>query len=256
MTTSSPTDTIFIYDGNSYAYEQAKQIAVSRKNSILKGTNDRMVTIANMVEGKTVLDFGCSIGDLSYVLGERGFNVIGVDRLQSAIDMANTFCKNENTIFITDDILDDPAYSNRFDTIIFAETIEHVENPFLILKSFHKMLKENGCIIISTPNGSSIKQVFYALSYRKKLKRSRLVREIQSEPKQIGTQLEHIYAWDFVTLTRLLDRTGFSVEDNYFFGGIHMKFPIIGSVFIKNKTILKSLETLMAGQIIKARKKL
>ena len=44
----------------------------------------------------------------------------------------------------------------KYNTIIAGEIIEHIENPSLFLKNCHRYLKENGRLILSTPNATSL----------------------------------------------------------------------------------------------------
>ena len=49
-----------------------------------------------------------------------------------------------------------PKYPDKFDLIVFCETLEHISSaPEFILLMFKYLLKPNGIIIISTPNASS-----------------------------------------------------------------------------------------------------
>ena len=61
-----------------------------------------------------------------------------------------------------------------------------------------------------------------------------MVTNINEEERNTGTQLDHIYAWDFPTLYRLLNRSGFTYVDHAFTGfrpiyanlkGMALRFP-------------------------------
>jgi 2-polyprenyl-3-methyl-5-hydroxy-6-metoxy-1,4-benzoquinol methylase len=41
----------------------------------------------------------------------------------------------------------------KYDCVVFFEVIEHISNPFLFLKNIKHMLKKNGLVIFSCPNG-------------------------------------------------------------------------------------------------------
>ena len=141
---------------------------------------------------------------------------------------------------------------------MFLETIEHVENPALFLKEFHRILNPNGFLILSTPNATSLKNLFYAMSYRKEEKQKKIVKEIVVEPKKTGTQLEHIYNWDFPVLARLLDRCGFVCVENKFAGSGPISVPIFGKkvrIIGENSKVLRKFKPLMNTHVIKAKKR-
>ena len=48
-----------------------------------------------------------------------------------------------------------PIKSESFDSVVAGELIEHLKNPELFLKESHRILKENGKLIITTPNKKS-----------------------------------------------------------------------------------------------------
>ena len=50
-----------------------------------------------------------------------------------------------------------PFKKNLFDKIIMIEVIEHIKNDILAIKELSKSLKNNGKIIITTPNGNEVK---------------------------------------------------------------------------------------------------
>ena len=156
------------------------------------------------------------------------------------------------------DIINQPFPDESFDCITFLETIEHVENPALFFKIFHKILKKNGHLIISTPNATSLKNIVYALSYRRKNKQKKVINEINLEPRSTGTQLEHIYNWDFPTLVRLLDRCGFDVVDNNFARSGPITIPFFRKrlqIIKTNSKILDKFPSLKTTLIMKARKR-
>ena len=94
--------------------------------------------------------------------------------------------------------------------------------------------------------------MFFGLSYRKKEKRRKILSELSLHQAFSGTQLEHLYAWDFVTIIKLLERSGFDVKEEYYSGGIQFKIPKLGVFTITNKSLLKPLESLQTTMIVKA----
>lgn len=248
----------YYYDGNNYSYDELKKLFDRGVEEHRRNPDERITMTLNMLEGECVLDVGCAGGGLSRLFAEKVHKVHAIDVLPDSIAVAQTFNKSSNITYEVRDVLEKPFPPETFDCITFLETIEHVENPALFFKEFHRILKKNGHLILSTPNATSIKNIVYALSYRTRKKQNRLKKEIYNEPRKTGTQIEHIYNWDFVTLIRLLDRCGFDIADH----GFARSGPVIISIFGKkikiiggNSKILDSFPTLKTTLVIKARKR-
>lgn len=248
----------YYYDGNSYSFDELKQIFNRSIEEYKKNPDERITMTLNMLEGEYVLDVGCAGGGLSKLFAEKVQKVHAIDVLPDSISIAQTFNDSFNITYEVRDVLEKPFAPESFDCITFLETIEHVENPALFFREFHRILKNKGHLILSTPNATSLKNIAYALSYRTRKKQDLLKKEISNEPRRTGTQIEHIYNWDFVTLVRLLDRCGFDTVDH----GFARSGPVIISIFGKkfkiiggNSKIMDLFPTLKTTLVIKARKR-
>jgi len=102
-------------------------------------------------DNKKVLDVGCAYGNLAKVISSNKCEVIGIEISVKAGKSANKYCKE---VFIDDveTIELSSNYINYFNYIIFADILEHLNNPFKVLEKFKKYLKNDGCIIVSLPN--------------------------------------------------------------------------------------------------------
>lgn len=261
MNESNPVDMekIYQYDDKSFTYDELKKYfeAYAEKHKNRK-KSVRWPETLRLIEGNRILDFGCWKGSQTFTIGQLGCDeVIGIDSRKSDIEIANDFFKLPNIKYEVRDIFTNPFPSDYFDCVVFTEVIEHVENPIKYLKEFWRILKPGGFLILSTPNATSLKNIFYALSYRKKTKRKKIINEITNEPLQTGTHLEHIFNWDFPTLVRLIMKSGFTIYDHSF----ATSGPIVLSIFGKkielikgNSQFLKFIPTLMVHHIIKAQK--
>jgi len=248
----------YFYDGKNFSREELERLFESNLENDKKKPDQRIVQTLRMIEGKDVLDVGCAAGYLSKKIAQLGFNVHGIDVLEESIRISKEFSSMPNITYEVRDVLKQPFPPESCDCITFLETIEHVENPALFLREFNKILRPGGHLILSTPNATSLKNMFYALSYRKKEKRVQVVKEIVSEPKNTGTHIEHVFNWDFPTLVRLLDRCGFELVDHAFARSGPIVIPFFGKkiVLIKpNSKALNRFESLMTTHIMKARKR-
>ena len=100
---------------------------------------------------KKVLDLGCGTGALGKALKERQqCHVTGIELNKDALEIAKTnldtcICDNLNRY--------DFSLTNvRWDCIVLADILEHLVNPWLVIKKATKALTDDGCIIASFPN--------------------------------------------------------------------------------------------------------
>jgi ubiquinone biosynthesis O-methyltransferase len=248
----------YYYDGKSYSHEEIEKIIEQGIIQERNNPDERSVETLKLIEGDKVLDVGCAAGGLSKRLADMGLNVHAIDVLEKSIEVAKEFSNSPKITYEVRDIIKEPFLEESFDCITFLETIEHVENPATFFREFHRILKKNGYLVISTPNATSLKNVLYALSYRKKSKQKQVIKEISEETLGTGTQLEHIYNWDFPTLVRLLDRCGFEVVDHSFARSGPIVIPIFGKriqIIKGNSKILNRFGPLKTTLIMKARKR-
>ena len=93
-----------------------------------------------------VLDVGCGKGELGHALSQRGHHVVGLDQYPPAQEL-DTFY--EANLF---DGLPSEVLGERFDTILFADVLEHLPDPGGLLRDATGLLSENGKILVSLPN--------------------------------------------------------------------------------------------------------
>ena len=98
---------------------------------------------------KKVLDVGCGTGIFDYLIAERGADVLAIDYSEKAIELAKKSHKAHNLDF---QIGEASTIEGMYDVIVSLGTLEHMDNPIDILKTFKKHLKPNGSILITCPN--------------------------------------------------------------------------------------------------------
>jgi 2-polyprenyl-3-methyl-5-hydroxy-6-metoxy-1,4-benzoquinol methylase len=101
--------------------------------------------IASLLESnKNVLDFGCWKGDLSRILiQEKNSNVTGCDLIKSS------GFKHKNFEYVQVNKKNNFPFKEKFDYIVFADVLEHLENPH---ETLEETFKHTNKIIISIPN--------------------------------------------------------------------------------------------------------
>jgi len=101
-------------------------------------------------KGKKVLDVGCGTGEFAFLISKKHANVIGIDYSTEAIKTAKKKYKHPNLIYEKIDA--SKHISGNYDIIVSIGTLEHMDNPFNLLKKLKKHLTSNGKIIITSPN--------------------------------------------------------------------------------------------------------
>jgi len=110
----------------------------------------------------SILDYGAGDGYLSFA-----FHKINPNLKVFATDYSyfkNDFFENIN--FIPFEKFEEDQ--NKFDLIILRHVLEHIENPFLLIKNLLNKLNQNGAILIEVPNHdpqSNIFLKFFGKSY-------------------------------------------------------------------------------------------
>jgi SAM-dependent methyltransferase len=135
---------------NTYIIQEAERYAVQMK---LIGE-----WIAKKEGAIRVLDVGCYPGHLAMLLRHYcDAEVTGVGITNNQLFTRRMWdCKID---FKRQDVEKErlPFPGGYFDLVLFTEVIEHLFNPFLIGKEMARVLKNNGALLLSTPNAASLR---------------------------------------------------------------------------------------------------
>ena len=112
--------------------------------------------ILSMVSSSSrrVLDIGCSTGELGKAIKNKyGCYVIGVDVVDSVVARARDVLDEAYSSDL-DSLIGDGTLREKFDTIIFADSLEHIVDAEEVVIRAASLLADDGEIIISVPNVS------------------------------------------------------------------------------------------------------
>jgi ubiquinone/menaquinone biosynthesis C-methylase UbiE/spore maturation protein CgeB len=124
-----------------------------------KTAKERIHWICAQAQGDKILDIGCSQGMVCLLLGREGFNCIGVDHEENAIDYAlKELQKEEEAVqkrvrFQHTEASQLPFEDDFFDTVILGEVLEHLTHPEKVLKEASRVLTPGGRAVITVPFG-------------------------------------------------------------------------------------------------------
>ncbi len=117
------------------------------------GENTSLKIMLNLVgENQRVIDFGCATGYFSQLLTKKGCRVTGVELNPDAARVAEQYC--EQVIVADLDLvqLSEILPGQAFDVAIFGDTLEHLRDPWRVLKETHQLLNAEGYVVASIPN--------------------------------------------------------------------------------------------------------
>ncbi len=97
-----------------------------------------------------ILDIGCGNGRIFNLIEDDFAKVYGFDFTYSEPDI-------ENIHFQEGDATEKfPFDDNEFDSVICREVLEHVTDPYHVIKEAHRVLKPEGTLLLTTPNSNNL----------------------------------------------------------------------------------------------------
>src|SRR5437867_1215784 len=100
---------------------------------------------------KRILDVGCGDGlILSHAQESFDFELYGVDISKIAVENASSLGIKAQQVDISTERL--PFENGTFDAVFATEVLEHLVDPDFAIVEMNRVLKENGSIVLSTPN--------------------------------------------------------------------------------------------------------
>ncbi len=115
--------------------------------------------VANLTEGKNVLEIGCGEGLGTFLLSKKAKYVLGIDFDSRAIEWAREHFTRDNCKFMDYDLIREKKELPIFDAVVSTDVIEHIskrdENKFM--KRVCSQLDEEGFCVIGTPNKNMAK---------------------------------------------------------------------------------------------------
>ncbi len=138
------------YDG---VYKKGERKHYYSKHALSAGAlsnEDREVINAISWRGKTVLDVGCGTGRACHEMAKLGAkSVLGIDFSDAAIAEARCRPPRDNLTYRVDDVM---RHRGKYDVVVAIGTLEHMDEPYEMLKRFKRRLNKGGAIIITCPN--------------------------------------------------------------------------------------------------------
>lgn len=140
---------------------------------------------------KKILDIGSATGFFLDIGRKRGWQVLGLEYSQFAVDKA----KEKGIETICGDLLDEKVNIEKdsFHVISMLDVVEHMKDPFSEIKKIKDILKKDGLVIINTPNGES------------------LLSKVLKTKWHLVVPPEHLFYFSPKNLSKLLKKEGFEI---------------------------------------------
>lgn len=191
-------------------------------------------------KGKRVLDLGCYDGRDSELILKQGNEVYGIERMANAAKTAQARGIIVSNIDLEKDDWNFPKKS--FDVILAGEIIEHVLDADLFLKNVYKYLKDDGFLILTTPNLASLGRRLLLLIGKNPFIEVSNRLEVNGFPS-VG----HVRYFVKGSLYKLLEYHGFEI--------VELTADALNLGLFRSKILAKFFPTLSWRFILKAKKK-
>ena len=158
-----------------------------------------------------VLDYGCGNGLFGLFFKEKlQCNLTGVDGSSYALKKASESGYDEAILINDFSKTDLPFGDGTFDFVICKDILEHLLNPFKVIQESHRVLIQNGQLLIHVPN-------HFTLIDRIKFL---LTKDIDTQsyfPDANDWNFPHIRFFSFSELVDGIEHAGFDLIGNYSF---------------------------------------
>ena len=130
-----------------WIYNQVKKVNIRNKYKMACGGLDK----------PRLLDFGCGVGDFLHYAQQKGCEITGCDMSEDARKFASEKLGKE--VVTPEEIFALPHFT--FDVITMWHVLEHIDDLRFQTEQLHRLLKNNGRLVIAVPNYKSYDAEYY-----------------------------------------------------------------------------------------------
>ncbi len=127
-----------------------------RRYEYLEEVNEgvvRQIPVCHLTPRPSVLDVGCGSGALSEAIKQRGYDVWGIEENGEAAGRASRRIDRVMQLNLHDSEAVRAALGERkFDYLVFSDVLEHVYDPFSVLREYLRFVRDGGRVVVSVPN--------------------------------------------------------------------------------------------------------
>lgn len=138
---------------NSYYKKFTYDTGFKNEKVIRKDAKKTLQILAKLINKGTLLDIGCGAGFFLDEARKSGWQIEGVDMSGVAVKYAKEKLSIPTKI---GDFLKLEYMQKRYDVVVLNQVIEHLINPFPVLIKAIALLKQDGILLVATPNNNSV----------------------------------------------------------------------------------------------------
>ena len=152
-------------------------------------------------QAKRILEVGCAGGMTGKALREKGFEeIVGIEVNEEVAK--NGKCYYDKLIIGDVEKVSLPFEKEYFDCILYGDVLEHLVDPWQVLKKHYPFLKKGGTIICSIPN----------------IRHYRIIKKLLFKGRWEYTgdgimDRNHLRFFTLDSIRRMLEEAGFEIKD-------------------------------------------
>ena len=165
---------------------------IEKIHSFLRLLDRGLKTYLDGSKPGSLLDVGCGNGDFLFQMKNRHWEVTGVDSDPGAVQFAR---QQYGLNVLQGNVMNVHLPSDSFDAITMNHVIEHVADPIDVLNECKRLLKDDGIILIATPNSKSLGSKIFESTW------------VHWDPPR------HLFVFSAETLSICAERSGLRILD-------------------------------------------
>lgn len=169
----------------------------------------RVQTIKDNLKDGEILDIGCADGFMARELAKYFKHITAIDGSEELIERAKKL-KLKNVDFVHT-LFEEFKTEKKFDSVILADILEHVNNPVELLIMARNLVKDDGVILSLCPNANSIHRNIGVLSGMLKD-----IHELNANDIKVG----HRRVYDLQSVSKDIEKAGLKIVK---WGGMFLK---------------------------------
>lgn len=208
--------------------------------------------------GSKVLDIGCGNGLITSAIAKAGFTVLGIDSSEKAIGLARQYQAAPNVRFNVSSADQLTADGESFNAVVCSEVLEHLHEPRQLLVTIRQLLRPNGVLIVTVPNGSGPRELLVTRPVQKLQRGNGAAWRMLSRVKGMlgykgiteqsaADDLTHIHFFTLKSLNELAQSSHFEIHKIVASNFIEQVFPF--SFVYKRSETLQRFDCWLADRL-------